>query len=104
MVRRLRKLVISEVSSVDRGAGRGVKIVLMKNTPDWGTQDRTPPLNTRGRISENDSSGVSVLPDRLEQYAIALMRANPWSRAEAYHYLLHTAHGHALARHLSKVT
>ena len=38
MAKKLKKLDIEEVSSVDRGAGEGCRVVLIKNAPKLETQ------------------------------------------------------------------
>jgi hypothetical protein len=69
MVRVLRNLKINEVSTVDRGAGNGCRIVLFKR------DDTIAPDNGNGNGDDDD-----------EVYAAAL------------HFLMHTAHGAAVAR------
>ena len=88
----LTNLRITEISSVDKGANPGAKILIWKRDdsadeysdtpspqrkrlqqifakaftpPDEGTQDRTPPAGDT--VVENDRNDMSVLPDKLER-------------------------------------
>jgi hypothetical protein len=153
MARKLTKLRIDEVSSVDRGAGKGVKVMLYKRNngdavlqddngsysyfPSWMAKqvtethltdtpkgarlfndimleklsydgdedDDASARDTDDTPEPNDLEHENVLPPRLEQMVAALISAAPaLTREQAIHHLLHTAHGHALAEHLSSVT
>jgi hypothetical protein len=102
MVRILSNLRIDEVSSVDRGAGEGVRVMLMKRVagPDYraifGKLDSPP-----GDQSTDDNA----VPPRLEGFAAALMAANPaLSREEALDHLMHSPRGRRLAQHLADIT
>lgn len=87
MVKKLTKLRIDEISSVDRGAGEGCKIVLMKRDDD----------------SQDDDDSQSTVADKLDGMVDAMLLAAPTlDRQKAAHYLIHTAHGRRLYEHLSK--
>jgi hypothetical protein len=62
MPRYLTKLKIKEVSSVDKGAGDGVKIILMKRDDDSNERDR--PMARRSIAEIFDSVDYSLLPAR----------------------------------------
>jgi hypothetical protein len=76
----LTKLKIKEVSSVDKGAGEGVKIVLLKRDdgePRPPADDEPPPLASK-----------------LQQMVAALCTANPdLSPTNALNFLLHDRRG-----------
>jgi hypothetical protein len=101
MVRILTKLRVDEISSVDHGAGEGVKIMLMKR--DNG--EDTPP----GAALFNDvmrrQAGQSTTADKLEGMVDAMLVAAPsLDRQVAADFLLHTAHGRRLAEHLNSIS
>lgn len=88
MVKKLTKLRIDEVSSVDRGAGEGCRILLFKR------DDESP---------NDDDDSQSTVADKLDGMVDAMLLAAPTlDRQEAAHYLIHTAHGRRLYEHLSK--
>ncbi len=92
MARILTKLRIDEISSVDKGAGEGVKIVLMKRNggddpPPDDTPDDTPDLLSK-----------------LEQMVIVTATALNMTPEEALHYLLKSPHGIKLAEHLNNLS
>jgi hypothetical protein len=110
MVRILTKLKINEVSSVDRGAGEGVKIVLMK-------RDDTPqrPLLFNdimlAKVAADDEQRTNTIPDddkvsaKLRSMVDAMIVAVPTlDRQTATHYLLHTPKGRRLAEHFNSIS
>jgi hypothetical protein len=132
MPRRLTKLRINEVSSVSAGAGEGVKIVLMKRDDDSNKRNRSMTRQTalQKRLREiflnkfdddeyeddlggvefdnaeeqTNSNSIETHPS-LERHVAALQVANPsLSREDAMGYLLHSANGRDLARHLTDIS
>jgi hypothetical protein len=92
MARILTKLKIHEISSVDRGAGEGVKVVLMKrdDAKDLNTDNTTPDETKRPA-------------GKLDELADALMVAEPqMNRAAAMYFLLHTRSGHQYVSRYNK--
>jgi hypothetical protein len=128
MTRILTKLRVDEISSVDRGAGEGVKIVLMKrNEGDrpmvdkphyW---DRTHLLfndvmakydddeddDDAAKLRDEDSDGGNEgkLSGKLKEMCAAMIRAVPTlSEAHALYFLLHHPAGRNLAEHLNNIS
>lgn len=108
MVNILRNLRIDEVSSVDRGAGEGVKIVLMKR--DTSPRQRPYLFNAimalrkanepRGDTDEQRTNTIDddkKLSDRLKEAVAAMVAVRPsLNPAHAAKWLLHTEHGRSL--------
>jgi hypothetical protein len=110
MVKKLTKLRIDEISSVDRGANEGAKIVLMKrddhpqgalfNEIMLRKADVSDPL--RGPREEPDDSKVS---GTLHAMVDAMLVAAPTlDRQQAAAYLLHNPHGRRQAEHLNSIS
>jgi hypothetical protein len=119
MVRVLTKLRVDEISSVDRGAGEGVKIVLMKR--DDGAPQRPTirqifdsidysKLNIRKADVSDELRGPRDEPDdkklseKLKEVVAAMIVAAPSLHPQrAARWLLHTEQGRALlAQHSTK--
>ena len=116
----LTRLRIDEISSVDRGAGEGVKIMLMKRhnpeqRPTFDVFDDVhfskatlaPPAIDPDDPDDDDDvvSSASAISDKFEQFISLLIEANPaLDRQGAVYFLIHNAHGRALAAHLASVT
>lgn len=88
MPRILKDLVISEVSSVDRGAGEGVKVLLMKrNTPSGDVDMTTEELQALIKKSAEEAAATATAPlqkalaDTTRQLAIAKINGNPTHKA-----------------------
>jgi hypothetical protein len=112
----LTRLRIDEVSSVDRGAGEGVRVVLMKHNRftdafrqvDF-TKLRTNPPPVDETVDDGTDQGdidtSSKLSPQLEQHVNAMLVAVPTlTRQQAVHWLLNTASGRALATHLNSIS
>jgi hypothetical protein len=112
MPRKLTRLRIDEVSSVDKGAGEGVKIILMKRDNGDDTRqgmllfndimhkaDVPDPL--RGPRDEPDDKKLS---DKLDEIVAEMIVAAPSLHPQrARRWLLHTESGRALlAQHATK--
>lgn len=121
MARKLTKLVVNEISLVDRGAGEGVRVLYSK-------RNHTPRNRFEEMFRQIDFSKVKIAPQpvvdeqdpdngddigdtdaklspQLEQHVNAMTVAMPQlSRQTAAYWLLHTASGRALAEHLSSTT
>src|SRR5438128_483038 len=108
-MRILTKLKINEVSSVDRGAGEGVKVLLWKR---HDSNDGHRPLlfndiikadesdELRGPREKDDDNKVS---EKLRSMVAAMITAAPTLKeSEAMHFILHTAHGRKMYEHFSK--
>jgi hypothetical protein len=121
MPKLLTNLRIDEISSVDRGAGEGVKIMLMKRDDETSRRPNfrelfkdlnnsallkfTPAPDFDDEDDEIIDDDQSPLPEKLEQFAQILIAANPeLTREQAVYFLIHNAHGRALAEHLASVT
>jgi hypothetical protein len=129
MPRKLTKLRIDEVSSVNRGAGEGVKVMLLKRDngdavlkhdngdysylPSWAAKDLTDTLPPQPMLfndimlaklsEEREDDGDTVPPDKLEQMIAAMIAAAPSLRREdAADFLMHTPRGRRLAEFLSE--
>jgi hypothetical protein len=121
MTRLLTQLRIDEVSSVDEGAGEGVKVMLYKRDAPQGPQgpllfndiirkaDASDPL--RGPREEPDDDKVSP---KLRAMIEAIVTHAPivvtgrhgkpditLNREQTGQYLIHTPHGRRLAEHLN---
>jgi hypothetical protein len=102
MVRYLTKLRIDEISSVDRGAGEGVKILLMKSDSPQPAQGA---LLFNDIIKANEESDDDKLTHKLMQMVDAMVKVDPSKTEEQHLYsLLHTAHGRQLSRHLNEIS
>jgi hypothetical protein len=110
MVKKLTKLRIDEISSVDRGAGEGCKIVLMKRD----NSDDNPSYlfaDIMKRRADDDEQRTNTIPDddklspKLRAMVDALIVAGSFpDRRTATHYLLHNAHGRRVAEHLNNLS
>jgi hypothetical protein len=127
MARILTKLRIDEVSAVDRGAGDGVKIVLMKRddggSDDWAREQReisermnrehvarydrsfngvmAKAVADRDELDRNDGDGATNHP--IVQIATLLVASGKFSNhTQALDHLLNSPHGNALLARLHK--
>jgi hypothetical protein len=101
MPRKLTRLRIDEVSSVDKGAGEGVKIVLMKRDSSAGLLM----FNDIIRKAADDDPNDDKVSSKLTAMVDAMIAAAPsLGRQQAAHYLLHNAHGRRLAEHLNNLS
>ena len=130
----LRKLVVNEISLVPEGASPGARVMLYKahrpertshrqrmqkilSTIDFSKLKTAPPRDpdeseepedeeeNEQEQQPNDEQEEATLPGRLEQFVAALQTHNPaLTRAEAVHFLLHTARGRNVAEHLASTT
>jgi hypothetical protein len=70
-VRILRNLRIEDVSSVDEGAGRGVKVVLTKRNGEevtYTTSQRTPDMTTApATIAKATENSINAIAERLQK-------------------------------------
>jgi hypothetical protein len=126
MVRILTKLRVDEISSVTRGAGEGVKIVLMKLDNGGGKAMVDKPANFYApqrpllfndfmklrKLSEaeaaedvRDEDDDDKVEPKLRAWARLMVVVDP-SRTEEEHLyrLTQTAHGQAVARHLNELS
>jgi hypothetical protein len=114
MPRKLTQLRIDEVSSVDKGAGEGVKIVLMKrdnsvDDPPYLFEDimkrrkrQSPFAHISLHKADDDISDDD--PFNLRAMANVLVTAGRFPDLEtATDHLLHNAHGRRLAEHLNNL-
>lgn len=123
----LRRLKINEISSVDRGAGEGCRIVLYKrdnsaDKPDFWDVPLPPPprpllfndVMLRKLADEprddDDLERTNTIDDdkklsgKLRQMVAALITAAPSLREDqAMHFLLHSPTGRKLAEHLNNL-
>ncbi|MHC2539129.1 hypothetical protein [Bradyrhizobium diazoefficiens] len=122
----LRRLKIHEISSVDRGAGEGCRIVLYKrdknaDKPDfWDVPLPPPPPRLFNDVmlrkladeprDDDDPERTNTIDDdkklsrKLRQMVAALITAAPSLREDqAMHFLLHHPTGRKLAEHLNKL-
>jgi hypothetical protein len=130
----LTKLKIKEISSVDRGAGDGCRVVIMKRLDD--DEDESPQRKRFREIFTRKSFGAGfmtneeerrnatrfqesrepeeeadvvatrpILPVKLQSMVDAI-RANreDLSEEQVVHFLLHTGRGRAVAEHLANIT
>lgn len=117
----LRRLRINEISSVDRGAGEGCRIVLYKrdkraDKPDFWDVPLPPPprpllfndVMLRKAARDDDVTGDhpgdddKKLSGKLRQMVAALITAAPsLSEEHAMHFLLHSPTGRKLAEYLN---
>lgn len=119
----LTRLRIDEISSVDRGAGEGARVVLMKrhDRPPRNRFEKmfrqidfsklkTNPLPVDEVVDDGTDQGDVEADDskvnpKLEQMVNAMIVALPsLRRDQAMHWLLNTASGRALAEHLNSIT
>jgi hypothetical protein len=114
MAKQLTKLVINEVSSVDRGANEGAKVLLWKRDDT----DDTPLLfndiikltdaeDDRRKEKDEDSTGNNddKLSDKLKDMVDALIVAAPsLDRQAAAHFLMNHPQGRKLAEHLNNIS
>ena len=106
----LRDLVITEVSSVDRGAGEGTKIELYKRDDPKRRQPfnifKGPIASDTSRFAGKDTidrsdadvqtGDVTLVIDELVNQLVEAQPAA--SRQDALHFILHHPRGHALLR------
>src|SRR5882757_27112 len=115
MPKKLTKLVVNEISSVDRGANPGAKIVLMKrDSGDYVDDDPPYTFNNimlrKAEVSDplrgdREESGADKVSAKLRAMVDAMIMADPTkSEEEHLHYLLHNAHGRRLAEHFNSIT
>jgi hypothetical protein len=115
MPRKLTKLRIDEVSSVDKGAGDGVKVMLYKrdssDTPhhrpllfnDIIKLDDDEPRDDDDEQRTNTIDDDEKLSGKLRAMVAALITAMPTLKeSEAMHFILHTRHGRKMFEHFSK--
>jgi hypothetical protein len=120
MVRILRNLRIDEISSVDRAANEMAKIRLLKRDdetsrrPDFREIFKLDPsaiADTDIDDADDDDDGddlaattAAISDPKFETFISLLTEANPeLTRQQAVYFLLHNAHGRALAQHLASV-
>jgi hypothetical protein len=113
MPKLLTRLKITEVSAVDRGAGDGVKIVLMKRD-DTPTPRSKPHIERHARrlrkfqeIFEGESGGDDDTEKRVDHHASTVASLLVESgrfphRTAALDHLLNSPHGNALLARLRK--
>jgi hypothetical protein len=90
----LTRLRIDEVSAVDRGAGEGVKVILMKRD-DTGRSFNDIMAKAEADDGGNDAGGLADHPIvQLAQLLVA--SGHKADIASALHYLLNTSHGAGL--------
>jgi hypothetical protein len=109
MMRKLTQLRIDEVSAVIKGANEGAKVMIRKHD-----QISDPPylFNDIMKLrNDDDEQRTNTIPDddkvsaKLRSMVAALIMSNPtFSKEEATHYLLHTAHGRRLAEHFNNIS
>jgi hypothetical protein len=100
MARILTKLKINEVSSVDKGAGEGVKVMLYK-------RDNTPqgPLLFNDIMRKADDEPADKLTPKLRAMIAAMRAADPTkSEEEHLNRLLTKPHGRRTAEHLNNLS
>ena len=119
MARILRNLRIDEVASVDKGAGEGVKIVLLKrhdDTPHHETLlhrrlkkifdkllEENDPVDDDNQIDPNDPP--TALHPKLQQAVNALVKMVPGlDEAHGLFWLLNSPHGKRFAEHHASIT
>lgn len=124
----LRRLRINEISSVDRGAGEGCRIVLYKrdkraDKPDFWDVPLPPPprpllfndVMLRKLADEprddDDPRRTNTIDDdkklsgKLKEFVAVMVRAAPTlSEEEALFFLLHHPTGRKLAEHLNSIS
>jgi hypothetical protein len=118
----LTKLRIDEISSVDRGAGEGCRIMLYKRDggkpmvgkPDgWDTPLMFNDVMKMRKLSEvaadeadvRDEPGEDKLTPKLRAMVDAMLVAVPTlDRQTAQHFLLHHPRGRHLANHLNELS
>jgi hypothetical protein len=97
MVKKLTKLRIDEISSVDHGAGEGCRVMLYKRDDGDVTDD--DPQRTNTTPDDDKVSG------KLRSMVDAMIVAAPsLDRQTATHFLLHSAQGRKLAEHLNNLS
>jgi hypothetical protein len=121
MTRKLTRLRVDEISSVDKAANDGARIVLMKRHSNASHRERLrnifeavdfskvkfapPPEDDVDDEDKELEEEQDALSPQLEQYVSALLTANPnLSRQDVVNFLLYTAHGRTLATHMSTIT
>ena len=103
MPNKLTKLRIDEISSVDKGAGDGCKVILMKRD----NSDDPPYLfdDIMRKAAADDIPDDDKVSAKLRAMVDAMIAAAPTlDRQEAAYYLLHTPHGRRLAEHLNSIS
>ena len=111
MPKLLTKLKVTEVSSVDRGAGENCKIVLMKRADDGAPTGyffndiMRKNADEIQRPNAPTDAPKAPLSEKLEGMVDAMLLAAPTlDRQAAHHYLTETAHGRRLAEHLNNLS
>jgi hypothetical protein len=101
-MRILRNLRISEISSVDKGAGDGCRIVLFKRDPDVSVHKQDYSEADDDVVVDLDAVDASGDEKHFaEQIADLLVRSGRFNdKAEALDFLLSTQHGAALLQRL----
>ena len=103
MPNKLTKLRIDEISSVDKGAGDGCKVILMKRD----NSDDPPYLfnDIMRKAAADDIQDDDKVSAKLRAMVDAMIAAAPTlNRQQAAYYLLHTPHGRRLAEHLNNLS
>jgi hypothetical protein len=105
----LTRLRIDEVSAVDRGAGEGVKIVLMKRDDTGQSQERQErsfnAIMAKAEADERGNDAGSLLDHPIVQTARLLVASGHKADiASALDHLLNTANGQALLARMHKAT
>src|SRR5713101_6204254 len=85
MPRILRNLKIREVSAVDKGAGRGVRVMLIKRLDDDDTENTTMP-----------NVDINKATPMFNEYVGLIMKRDGVSRSRAYDIALTDETGRAL--------
>src|SRR5258706_415246 len=100
MPKKLRKLRIDEISSVDRGAGEGCKVMLWKRDNTQRDDD-----DAKQRDEDSTGSNDNKLSGKLKEMVRALIISLPsLSESQAMHFLIHTTAGRATATHLAQLS
>jgi hypothetical protein len=102
VTRILTKLRINEISSVDRGAGDGCRIMLAKRDDDaFEEPEKDDVIDDDLAVADDEPDA----PKKLRQFVEALRIANPkLTEQQAHYFLLHHPAGQMLSRHLAEVT
>jgi hypothetical protein len=111
---KLTKLRIDEISSVDKGAGDGCRVVLWKRHDDTPPRQLGPMFNDimlRKAEDDNEEPRTNAINNnsnnndtKLNTMVDAMVTAAPsLDRQAAAHFLLHTARGRRLAEHLNSI-
>jgi hypothetical protein len=130
-MRKLTKLRIDDVSSVDKGANPGSKILFWKRDngdavlkhdngeysylPSWALGDTHQPLlfndaMRKAAVSDplrgdREEDSDAKLTNKLQEFASLLVKVDPTKTEERHLFdLIHTAHGRKLAEHLNNIS